>query len=1384
MRTIGRISLAGALLLITAAGLQARDKAPDASSTPKQQQWRGILARCDYKAIAKAYADFMIDHGRDVYGKLHSPVFVTAMDRKTAQVFKHGHVPYPHVIAKPYAPGLRRDHKMRPQDRTYSGANPLEDLPLYGLLYRLSELTGDTRYAAEADKSIDWFLANAQSPATGLYSWGSHMYWDVHRDQPIYANTGRPNGGYGGHEYNYVWPYWERNPEALKRFAHGLWNHQIADQKTGRFSRHALYHKHGPGRELFEFPQMGSCIIDIWARQFGRGGDPEMKQAIQTLLKFYRSLRDPRTGAMAWCSAKGADRREVASLSMNLAMATTVQDAAAFVQKRDPALAEEMRTFVRFIDDEYLSNAYDKILDVAGKGILTWYALADRRCMAKGFTPPPDGVDASVGFPLKTSDGKPAASLYYLTPWFPGRSYAEFALLLRDRLQRCEDKHKPTYHRALLDVANIYMTIQPEVQFALYPDNISDVVELLRDAHKITKNVAYLHRADHMMRLGVRLFFDDTSPLPKITNFDDWYESSLKNESSVAILRQMIELSLDLEAIAKAQRAAPEMAAEGKWSAPNAQAAGNVTPDDFAASFETAGSAGRAGCWSRKGLTQAEPDVVLRYGTKGDRALYLSKAIGTSTANGLHAESWRINLSDTIARIPSATEADKLNGRMKGFTGKGHTAGQIAYGGYKDVPRQVALVIGNTGSKATRVRVEATLHDTYHDNGRQQCIKALAAGEQGLFIFGAPSLKWIRRLSITNETESGKLSLARFAFVMAPRNNLMPGFSESTRQKPPALVFLIAGQSNAGGVAAFSPESNVKSGMAKKHPTIPGSTAKEVGIPITKNGYPRSCIWKGKSFVHLTPGSRYYPNPYPWDPNRHGIELPMALLLEKKYPDADKFFVKHGPAGHNLHTQWAAGRGGDYRIFMKSYRGAMANLKKRYKKVRVIGLYWDQGESDRPEAMDYGKNLQALFAALREDTGLPDMQIFVRKHLFQHGDKSFAPILRAQTDVARDDANTHLLDLDLGSNEKNFKAWAWTDNNGHLSSKAFLELARRIITKAAVLEKSNDHSKASDDWGPFVGPWTRYDNNPIIRLEGKETYSIQNGPQTVIRWKGKWWMFLMTSQPMVTKLAVSDDGLKWRRPGHDYLLKPEMPWEGSYNLAKAAVVRGSEVWLYYFGKRNKREIIGLARSADLAHWKKEPKAIFTSDSSRIDGTRAFPDCVLKEGNKWYMYYDVGWDYHHAKNPDGYAIGVATSADGITWGDSSKSPVLTTSDRTADSWDDGMVSQCSVTKIGDWFFMLYSGGTNNHGRRHSGKSGMAFGLARARHPEGPWEKYPHNPVFKPTGSAEDFDGVYLQHPCPVKVGGQWRLYYNGWTLNPRANNPIKAEYAIGLAFAKQ
>ena len=94
----------------------------------------------------------------------------------------------------------------------------------------------------------------------------------------------------------------------------------------------------------------------------------------------------------------------------------------------------------------------------------------------------------------------------------------------------------------------------------------------------------------------------------------------------------------------------------------------------------------------------------------------------------------------------------------------------------------------------------------------------------------------------------------------------------------------------------------------------------------------------------------------------------------------------------------------------------------------------------------YSVQIRSSRTFLKKQIPSSDLPIFIRKHLFQHGDESFVPILEAQIEVTEEDSHAHRLDLDLGSKEKNFKAWAWTDNNGHLSSKAYLELSERILT--------------------------------------------------------------------------------------------------------------------------------------------------------------------------------------------------------------------------------------------------------------------------------------------------------------------------------------------------
>jgi len=59
--------------------------------------------------------------------------------------------------------------------------------------------------------------------------------------------------------------------------------------------------------------------------------------------------------------------------------------------------------------------------------------------------------------------------------------------------------------------------------------------------------------------------------------------------------------------------------------------------------------------------------------------------------------------------------------------------------------------------------------------------------------------------------------------------------------------------------------------------------------------------------------------------------------------------------------------------------------------------------------------------------------------------------------------------------------------------------------------------------------------------------------------------------------------------------------------------------------------------------------------------------------------------------------------------------------------------------------------------------------------GPWERYSENPILAGTGNKGDFDSKFVQHACPMKIDGQWVLYYNG----NQGGHPHKT-YSQGVA----
>ena len=286
--------------------------------------------RFDFLDVVRRYADTMIDHGRDNYGPEKSGLILSALDRTTLAP----------LTVRPAPPGgIRRgDRPGRPWS-AMNGANPQLDQNLLRVLYTLSELTGNSRYAKVADDELTWFFNHTMSPKTSLLPWGEHLSWDVMLDAPI------SGGEEMMHEFARPWVLWERCfalvPEASRKFALGLWEHQIADHATGAFDRHAPYFEHGPadGRD---FPRHAGFYIGTWCYAWKNTRDEVFLHAIETLLARFERKRVQKDGSMV--ATIGPLECELAATMVPESLASRLR---AFAAKEDELILLDLRKQVR-----------------------------------------------------------------------------------------------------------------------------------------------------------------------------------------------------------------------------------------------------------------------------------------------------------------------------------------------------------------------------------------------------------------------------------------------------------------------------------------------------------------------------------------------------------------------------------------------------------------------------------------------------------------------------------------------------------------------------------------------------------------------------------------------------------------------------------------------------------------------------------------------------------------------------------------------------------------------------------------------------------------------------------------------------------------------------
>jgi hypothetical protein len=448
---------------------------------------------------SQEYADTMVERGRDRWGLWHSPLFASVLDRGTLDLLTY----------RPPSPGAR-EHDRAGRSYKYlengapppmTGANVFHDEDFYRMLYSLSEVTGAREYAQAADDALRYFLTHAQHPDTGLLAWGEHMCWDLELDRSCsqsdrYGQTAFDPVGDVLHEYGRDWVLWERcydlAPEACLRFAHGVWNHQIADQETGNFSRHARWSYHGVYANS-DYPRHAGFFIRTWADLYGESGDERLLHPIDVLLSRYERKREEDNGMLRFDDTEGGRRWAMTSLNLSLAV-----DCWAAAQKVPEPLASRLRAFAETEDDWYLSLPHF--------ATLRWNERSE---------PAPAGLVTCI----RTSTGKPYE---IVSQAYTGRTGAAMDnAAVQARYAQTKD---PRFLELLVRAADEAMDWTADADGAYPPVLLASILSTYVTVYEATGEQKYLDKAVELGDMALELFFAD-NPLPPARSDMDHYES-------------------------------------------------------------------------------------------------------------------------------------------------------------------------------------------------------------------------------------------------------------------------------------------------------------------------------------------------------------------------------------------------------------------------------------------------------------------------------------------------------------------------------------------------------------------------------------------------------------------------------------------------------------------------------------------------------------------------------------------------------------------------------------------------------------------------------------------------------------------------------------------
>lgn len=166
------------------------------------------------------FADTVVEHGRDRYGKKHTPLFVDVLNVETLESPE-----IPLGLASVDRPGVVMSNFAYQQN-------------LLRTLVALSNLTGNAKYRREAEKATRHVFQHQVHEESGLLYWGVHTFMDIAGDSLRHHENNY-------HEVKSVYPFYEFlydvDPEKTERFIKNMWLAHVESWPVLTFNRHGAY---------------------------------------------------------------------------------------------------------------------------------------------------------------------------------------------------------------------------------------------------------------------------------------------------------------------------------------------------------------------------------------------------------------------------------------------------------------------------------------------------------------------------------------------------------------------------------------------------------------------------------------------------------------------------------------------------------------------------------------------------------------------------------------------------------------------------------------------------------------------------------------------------------------------------------------------------------------------------------------------------------------------------------------------------------------------------------------------------------------------------------------------------------------------------------------